>query len=1045
MDTQKGIIAWFARNSVAANLLMIILLVGGLFGALTINKEVFPSFELNLVQVNVAYPGAAPQEIEEGINIKIEEQIKDIDGIKKMTSVAREGVGQVTVEVENEYSPKEVLDEMKLRIDAISTFPENIERPRIFRIKPKSNVLWMSVYGDLTRTEMKELGKQIRDEVTNLPGITNTDFWGARPYEIAIEVSEDRLREYGLSFEQVAQAVRASSLDLPGGSIKAQAGDILLRTKGQKYYGDDFAQVVVKTRPDGSRIMLPEVATIRDDFEEGLAYTRFNGEPAVTVQINSVDDQSALAISQTIKRYIEERRDTLPAGAELDIWLDLTHYLSGRLNMMLSNMAGGAILVFVVLALFLNVKLAFWVIVGLPVCFLGAVLIMPMSFMGLSINLLSLFGFILVLGIVVDDAIVIGESAYTAIEREGHSVDSVVRGTKRVAVPAIFGVLTTIAAFAPMVMVSGPMGSIWQSIGFVVILCLMFSIVESKLILPAHLSHMKLAKPKPFEEYNWFTQRKIMFNQAFNRFVQEKYRPFVSWCLNNRYTVLSSFIAVLILSVALVASGKVRWVFFPDIPQDFLQVRIEMDEGVSEQTTFNALRQVEDALYRMNDQMGQELPTEPVKHTFVNMSSRTSAFMFVELYKMEDLGVTGTQIANAWRDQLPELAGAKKVDIQSSGNQGGGAISFRLVSSDLEQLARAADELKRELRDYTGVFDISDNYSSGSDEIRLKILPQGEALGISLSDLAQQVRYAFYGFEAQRILRNKEEVKVMVRYPLEQRRTIGHLENMRIRTPQGQMVPFSYIAEIEQSESFSSITRVDGKRAITISANADKAVVEPSKVTKDILERVIPAMQERYPDVTSELDGSSADEATAMVALIQGAFFALFTIYALMAIPLKSYSQPLIIMSVIPFGIIGAVIGHLVRGLDVSILSLMGIVALAGVVVNDSLILVDFVNKARKQGMAIVDAAINAGCERFRAIILTSLTTFFGLVPIMFETSLQAQVVIPMATSLAFGIVFSTVVTLILIPVLYIALDDLKRLTRWWWRPNRESQQTVNQ
>ncbi|GLS83074.1 efflux RND transporter permease subunit [Paraferrimonas haliotis] len=1042
MDTNKGIIAWFARNSVAANLLMIILLVGGLFGALTINKEVFPSFELNLVRVSVAYPGAAPQEIEEGITIKIEEQIKDIEGIKKITSVAQEGFGSVTVEVENEYTPKDVLDEMKLRIDAISTFPDSIEKPRIFQIKPKSNVMWMSVYGDLSRPEMKELAKQLRDEVTSLPGVTNTDLWGARPYEIAIEVSEDRLREYNISFEQVAQAVRKSSLDLPGGSIKAQAGDILLRTKGQAYYGEDFESIVVKTRPDGSRIMLTDLATVRDDFEEGLAYTRFNGKPAVTIQINSVDDQNALEISRQVNAFIEKRRDTLPTGAQLDIWLDLTHYLSGRLNMMLSNMAGGALLVFCVLALFLQVRLAFWVMVGLPVCFLGAVFLMPTSFIGLSINLLSLFGFILVLGIVVDDAIVIGESAYTSIEREGHSVDSVVRGAQRVAMPATFGVLTTIAAFLPMIMVSGPMGNIWKSIGMVVILCLIFSIIESKLILPAHLAHMKVPKKKPIEQQNWFVRKKIAFNAGFQTFVQTRYRSFIDLCLRYRYICLSLFIGVLILSIGLIQSGKVRWVFFPDIPQDFIQVELEMDEGSSEDNTLVAVKQVEQALFRMNEKLGQQLPNDPVKHTMIDMSSRTSAFMFVELYKMEDLGITGTDVANAWRDELPDIAGLKKINIRSSGNDNGGAISFRLVSQDPEQLARASDELKQRLRDYTGVFDVSDNYSSGSDEIRLNILPQGEALGITLSDLAQQVRYAFYGYEAQRILRNKEEVKVMVRYPIEQRRTIGHLENMRIRTPQGQLVPFSYVAEIEQSESLAAIIRVDGQRAITINANADKAVVEPGKVTSDVLKNIIPQLQQKYPAVNTQLDGSSADEQDAMVSLLQGAFFALFTIYALMAIPLKSYSQPLIIMSVIPFGIIGAVVGHLVLGLDISILSLMGIVALAGVVVNDSLILVDFVNKARLEGLSIKDAAINSGCERFRAIVLTSLTTFFGLLPIMFETSLQAQIVIPMATSLAFGILFSTVVTLILIPILYLALDDVKRLLRWWWQPSsyREAQ-----
>ena len=1040
MDSNKGIIAWFARNSVAANLLMIILLVGGLFSTVLINKEVFPSFELNYLQISVAYPGAAPQEIEEGINIKIEEAIQDISGIKKVTSVASEGFGNVTIEVEDGFDAQDILDESKLRIDAISTFPENIEKPNIFRLKPENNVIWVSVYGDMDLHQMKELAKSIREEITALPAVTRAQVTGVRDYEISIELSEDKLREYGLSFAQVAQAVRNSSIDLPGGSIRAEDGDILLRTKGQAYTGDDFAQIVVSTRRDGSRIMLPQVATIRDDFEERLDYTRFNGKPAAIIEVLSVDDQNALDISSQVKSYIEERRATLPANAELDTWGDLTHYLKGRLNMMLSNMFYGALLVFIILALFLDLRLAFWVMMGLPVCFLGAMFIMPLEPFSLSINMLTLFAFILVLGIVVDDAIVIGESAYTEIEKHGHSLDNVVKGAQKVAMPATFGVLTTIAAFIPMIMVSGPMAIIWKSIGLVVILCLAFSLVESKLILPAHLAHIKPRRPNP--NPNMFVRFKTALNNKVQHFIHHKYRVFIARCIKHRYNVVATFVGVLILSIALVASGKVRWVFFPDIPSDFIQVRLEMDVGSSEANTLKVVKEIENALYIMNDKMEDQYGYPVVKHSFINMSSRTSAFIFAELTKGEDRDVDGVTIADEWRKALPELISVKKLNINASTNDAGGDISFRLTSSDLEQLSLAANELKQKLRTYEGVYDISDNYSSGSHEIRLAIKPEAEALGLTLSDLASQVRYGFYGFEAQRILRNKEEVKVMVRYPLEQRRTVGHLENMMIRTPQGISVPFSTVAKIELGDSYSSITRVDGRRAITVMANANKNIVEPSKVVSEIQKDFLPYLEGKYPHISSALDGGSADEQSAMVGLFQGFFFAMFTIYALMAIPLKSYSQPLIIMSVIPFGIIGALFGHFILGLSMSVLSLCGIVALAGVVVNDSLILVDFVNRARSQGLPLVDAAIDAGCYRFRAIILTSMTTFVGLVPIILERSLQAQIVIPMATSLAFGILFSTVVTLILVPVLYIILDDIRRTSRrfyhWWWQPKTD-------
>lgn len=1040
METPKGIIAWFARNSVAANLLMWALLIGGLFSTVLINKEVFPSFNLNLLSISVAYPGAAPQEIEEGINIKIEEAIQDINGIKKVTSVASEGVGSITIEVEDGYDVQNVLDEAKLRLDAISTFPVNIEKPNIYQIKPENNVIWVSVYGDMTLHDMKELAKSVRDDLTQLPAVTRAKVTGVRDYEISIEVSEDKLREYGLTFSQVALAVQNSSIDLPGGSIRAEDGDILLRTKGQAYTGDDFANIVLTTRADGSRVMLPQVATIKDDFEERLEYTRFNGKPAAIIEVISIDDQNALDIAAQVKQYVENRRATLPANAQLDTWGDMTHYLQGRLNMMMSNMFYGALLVFLILALFLDLKLAFWVMVGLPVCFLGTMLIMPLEPFSMTINMLTLFAFILVLGIVVDDAIVIGESAYSEVERHGHSIDHVIRGAQKVAMPATFGVLTTIAAFIPMLLVSGPMGIIWKSIGMVVIMCLAFSLVESKFILPAHLAHMKFKKPG--EPRGAFGRFKAKFNNGVQHFIHHYYRHVLEFCIKHRYNVVAAFIGVLILSIALVASGKVRWVFFPDIPSDFIQVQLEMDEGSSEQNTLKVVQSIEEALYQMNAKMEKENGYQVVKHSFINMSSRTSAFIFAELTKGEDREVDGVTIAAAWREQLPELLSVKKLNFDASTNAGGGGdISFRLTSTDLEELSAASRDLKQKLATYEGVYDIADNFSSGSHEIRLKIRPEAEALGLTLSDLARQVRYGFYGYEAQRILRNKEEIKVMVRYPLEQRRTVGYLENMLIRTPQGASVPFSTVAQIEKGDSYASITRVDGKRAITITANANKNKVEPSKVVQEIQKDYLPQLQAKYPKIQTALDGGSLDEQNAMVGLIQGFFFALFTIYALMAVPLKSYSQPLIIMSVIPFGIIGALFGHLVQGLAMSVLSLCGIVALAGVVVNDSLILVDFVNRAREQGLSVRQAAIDSGCYRFRAIILTSLTTFVGLVPIILERSLQAQIVIPMATSLAFGILFSTVVTLILVPLLYIILDDAKRtgsrFFHWWWRPKK--------
>jgi multidrug efflux pump subunit AcrB len=1021
MEKHQGITAWFTRNNVAANLLMSIIIIGGLFSAMTINKEVFPAIKLNIVHVMIPYPSAAPEEIEETIIIKVEESIKEITGISEVTAIAQEGLANIRIEVDDDYEPKDILDEVKLKIDTISTFPDGTENPSIYLREAESPVLWISIYGNIQKKELKELTKTIREEITSLSEVTKANLQGVLNYEISVEVSENQLREYNLTFEQVAMAVRKGSLDLPGGSIKSDEGNILLRTKGQAYNEDEFANLVVMTRNDGSRVLLKDIATIRDGFEERLDYVSFNRKPAMVIGVTSIDGQNAINISEQIQGYVEKRKATLPAGVSMDIWGDLTYYLNGRLNMMLKNMYSGGLLVFLVLALFLEMKLAFWVILGLPVCFLGALFLMPMEPLNLSINVLTLFAFILVLGIVVDDAIIIGESAFSEIEKKGFSSDSVLKGVQKVLMPATFGVLTTIAAFMPMVMVSGPVAIIWRSIAAVVILCLIFSLIESKWILPAHLAHMS---PKPFPNLIPPLSRfKTNFNTRFKSMVNIKYRSFLNNCLSKRYTVVAFFIGLFILSIGLIAGGKVRWVFFPDLPRDIIEVRLEMEDTSAEKNTLLAVKQIENALYRVNDNLYDEYQENMLKHSFVAMTSKSSAVMVVELTKGENRTVDAFEITKLWREEIPLISGIKEFDIRSTSNETD-PIAFKITSNDFKQLSDVSTQIKSRLSDYAGVYDINDNFSNGNQEIQLKLLPEGEVMGLSLSDLAQQVRYAFYGYEAQRILRDKEEVKVMVRYPKNERRSIGHLERMHISTPDGSAVPLSQIATFDMNDSYASITRIDNMRAITISADADKTKVEPSKIAYEVFDEFTESLAKQYPNVKLALFGDSEEEGKTLIGLAQGAVMALFVIYALMAIPLRSYMQPLIIMSVIPFGLIGAIFGHLVQGLSLNVLSMMGIVALAGVVVNDSLILVNCVNEHQRDGESIEKAATEAGCDRFRAIVLTSMTTFFGLLPILFETSLQAQIVIPMATSLAFGIVFATCVTLILVPCLYLILND---------------------
>lgn len=1027
MAQHKGIMAWFAYNPVAANLLMLFIIVGGLFSAFTINKEIFPTLELNMIHVIIPYPSASPEEIESSILIKIEEEIKDINGIEEVTSTARENLGTVYIQVADGYDAQVILDKVKLEVDAITSLPDGAEAINIYLIEIERPVLWLSLYGNLDRKQLKSMAKDVRDEIRGLPGVTRVKIEGMPLDEIAIEVTEDKLREYNLTFEQVAMAVKKNSVNIATGSIKSVDGNILLRTKGQASSGSEFENIVVMTRSDGSRVLLKDVANINDGFEERIDYTSFNRQPAMIIAVASTDGQNSLQIAETIKQYVAEKKQLLPNGVSLDIWGDLTFYLKGRLNMMLKNMYSGCFLVFLVLAIFLNLKLAFWVIIGLPICFLGALFLMPLDPLNLSINVLTLFAFILVLGIVVDDAIIIGESAYSEIEKKGLSVDSIIQGAKRVVVPATFGVLTTIAAFSPMMFISGSSSIIWKSIAAVVILCLIFSLIESKWILPAHLIHSKQSEPWPW--LRGIAAKKEQFNRVFKNFIENDYRHFLNRCLSAKYTVLATFIALIILSFGLIAGGQVRWAFFPNLPQDIVEVRLEMKDNSAERNTLDAIQKIEEALYTIDDEIFAETGDRVVLHSFVAMTSKTSATMVVELTKGETREVDGFEILDRWREQIPDLPNIKKFVIRQSMNQTS-PIAFKVISNNNEQLAQITDRIKAKLSTYSNVYDISDNFSAGSKEIELKLLPEGEILGISLSSLAQQVRHGFYGYEAQRILRNKEEVKVIVRYPLEERQSIGYLENMRILTPDGNAIPLSAIAELKLQQTYSVITRVNNLRAITIEASADKGKVDPSSIAKEVFDEFVPIIRQEYPDVKLSLAGDSEEEGETIISLMQGAVLAMVLIYGLIAIPLRSYSQPFLIMSVIPFGFIGAIFGHLIQGLSLNILSMMGIIALSGVVVNDSLIMVYCVNEARRQGMDVRQAAIDAGCFRFRAIVLTSMTTFFGILPILFEPSLQAKVVIPMATSLSFGILFATLVTLILIPSLYLIADDIKELMK---------------
>ncbi len=1030
-DQVTGLIGWFAQNHVAANLMMFALIIGGIAALFLLKKETFPEFQTSTIQIQVPYLGAAPQEVEKGVVLRVEEAIESIEGIQEIESRASEGMATVNVELEEGVELAEIMDKLKLAIDGISTFPAETERPMISEFRFTNQVVNIQLAGDLDEATMKELADTIREEVVALPDVSFAQVMGTRPFEISIEISEATLRQYGLTLAGVAHTVRQWSLDLPGGAIRSAAGDIRLRATGQAYTGQEFEHIVLLTRPDGTRIRLGDVATIRDGFAEVESYSFFNGKRSFGINVMATEEENPLDVSAAVRRYVEQRNATMPAQAKLTVWADTSVFLEGRLDMMLKNMVLGAILVLVILGLFLHLKIAAWVILGMAVAFLGAFMLMP--FTDVTVNMMSLFAFILVLGIVVDDAIIIAESAYAETERHGYTLANIVRGAQRVAVPATFGVLTTIMAFLPMLFQTGRTAAFAASIAWVVVLCLAFSLVESKLILPSHLAIMRSSHGSKRGLSDWA-------DATLKRFIEKVYMPLLARAIDYRWTTLAAFIAVAILMVGLVLGGWVRVVYFPEMEADYVQAQVELQEGAPEALIASIVRQMDAALREVNDEIKAEMGFENdvVEHVFAFIQNGSSGRFNVALAEGENREVSPRVIESRWREKIGEIAGTKELRFSASKNMSSGPpVSFRLSGRDHGQVEAAAEELAEHLRSYDGLFEIESSANVGPEEIKLGIRPEAEALGVTLADLANQVRQAFYGAEAQRIQRGESEVRVMVRYPRSERRSIGNLENMWIRLPDGRELPFNAVADYELERGYNTISRINSKRTVTVSANADTDAVEPGAVTGAVNRTAIPALASRYPTVEFGMGAAMREQQSSVWEMIWGFCIALLGIYVLMAVPLKSYLQPLIIMTAIPFGLIGAVIGHMVVGIAMNAISLLGFFALAGVVVNDSLILVHYVNRRIAEGATPTEAAIEAGGRRFRPILLTSLTTFFGLVPIVFERSMHAQMVIPMAVSLAFGILFATMITLILIPCLYNIQANLKAVLAGGSKPRK--------
>ncbi|WP_233073541.1 efflux RND transporter permease subunit [Motilimonas eburnea] len=1033
-----GVIRWFTHNHVAANLMMVLIILLGL-QALTqrIPLEVFPSFELDLVSVNVALPGATPAEAEESLAIPIEEAILDIEGIKEITSNSAEGAARVSVEIAAGYDTYRVKDEIKNRIDALNTLPTNAERPVISQTIHQREVISVTVSGELTERELKLLGERVRDDIQGLAGISHVSLESVRPYEISIEVSEQTLREYKLTMAEVSSAVQQGSLDLSGGSIKTLGGEILLRSKGQAYQGRDFGNIVVRTSADGSRLLLRDIATIRDGFEETPIQARFNGKPAVIIEVYRVGQQSAIEVADKVKAYIEQVRPTLPVGVSIDYWRDGSKVVKARLKTLTDSAVQGCILVIILLALFLRPSIAFWVTMGIPVSFMGGLLVMPM--LGITLNVISLFAFIMVLGILVDDAIVTGENVYAHQQRGASPLQAAIVGTQEVSVPVTFGILTTIAAFAPLALIEGARGQIFAQIPMVVIPVLLFSLVESKLILPAHLKHIRLHSSKPSR----FSQWQSRFADGFERFILRFYRPLLAAVLRRRYLAFASALAVAIVIFTMVASGWTRFVFFPRVPSETARATLVMPAGTAFATTDFYVEKMLDAVTELQDKYRDPSTGKSViLDVFATTGSSGGAgsgdaakgrVMFeLEPPETRTVDVSTNQLVKEWRALIGPIAGAESVSFRAEIGRGGAPLDVQLSARDYATLNSASAQLKQQLALYPGVFDIEDSLAKGKTELQLNIKPEAQALGLTLNDLAKQVRQGFYGDQVQRIQRGRDDVKVFVRYPLAERQSLYHLRNMLIRTQSGIAVPFNEVATVATLQSPATITRKDRQRVINIMADVNKETADIEAIKRD-LASFLAELTEQHTGLRYSLEGEAKEQSESFTSLAFGLVFVMFAIYALLAIPFKSYSQPFVVMSVIPFGALGAIIGHWLMGMPLTIMSMMGMLALTGVVVNDSLVLVDYINRQRAKGIALQTAVRRAGVARFRAVILTSITTFAGLMPLIFDQSTQAQFLIPMAVSLGFGIIFATLITLLLVPVNYLLLEDMKKGWRTVW------------
>ena len=1042
----ERVIRWFVNNSVASNLMMFFIILSGAATIPLLNMEVFPDIEVDIINVTAIYPGATPSDVENAVCVRIEERLQGLDGVKKISSTASENVGSVNVEILSGQDVTEMLDRVKAEVDAIDNFPEGVERPTTKQFITSQANITVAVGGEMDELTLTNLTEEVKDEIDALPGVTYSSFVAKKDKEISIEISEKTLRKYDLTLSQISRAIQSLSIDIPSGSIENVNGEILIRAQGQGYTVDYFSSIPIISDPSGSIVRLGEISELNDAFsiDYDLEFL-FNSQPSNLITVYRVGDQNSIDISSQIKNYVEKKQKILPEGIHITAFDDEARLLVGRIETMTKNAYQGLLLVVIVLALFLKPKLAFWVSLGIPISFMGGFWFMPA--LDLSINMLSLFTFILVLGIVVDDAIVVGENIALFRERGMDPKEAAVKAATQVSIPVFFAVLTTMATFSPMLAVEGQIGAIWRIFPLITISVLFWSLFESLTILPAHLAHSSEKKSKIIwirslsDRWEKF-QSKIKNGLIF--FVNTFYKPTLLKSVNRPFTFLSIAASVFILTIGIIGGGIIKFSFFPPIEADLAIGTVEYPSGTSIEITREGYLKLEESAKILEEELNKEFPGKSIIKNrlstigFQPQRTKTSrgpgnlnasyggphlAEVALELIPGEERSIGTEEIVRRWRRLMPSVPGVKEVGFFSSLFSTGEPVNVQLSSKYMDDLLDAKEELKRELIQFPGVFDVKDNFNIGKEEISIKLLPAAENYGINMMMLGSQVQQAFYGLEVQSIQRGRDEVKVMLRYPKNERASISNLEDMMIKVPNGSTIPVRQIAKLELGEGLSSIQRKNRKRAINVTADVDLTVTTGNEVIAAVTASILPKILKKYNSISISLEGEQQEQGQNLKSIGKNFLLAMIVVYMLLAIPFKSYFQPLVVMSSIPFGLTGAVFGHLIMGINFSVLSMMGFVALTGVVVNDSLVMVDFINRYRSEGNSIMDAVLEAGPRRFRPIFLTSLTTFVGLTPLLLEKSIQAKFMIPMAVSLSFGVIFATAITLFLVPVGYLVLE----------------------